>query len=106
MRRFVCIVSVAACLAATPVLSQDYDPWSDTWEWPSYVEPPSSSYSDNPALDREMDRWDREQQRNALRLYQERAVQEQMRQRGLAGCATIWNNPAAAAECARAHGEW
>ena len=106
MRRFVCIISVAACLVATPVLSQDYDPWSDTWEWPSYVEPPPSSYADNPALENELDRLDREQQRNALRLYQERAEQEGMRQHGLAACSTIWHNPAAAAACRQAHGGW
>ena len=33
--------TLAAALVAVPVagLAQDYDPWSDTGEWPSYVEP-------------------------------------------------------------------
>ena len=53
-----------------------------------------------------MDRLEREQQRRTMRLLEEQAVQEEMRQRALAGCSAIWNNPAAAAACRRQYGGW
>ena len=68
--------------------------------------PADDGYSDNPASDGFFDRWDREQERNALRLYQERAEQEAMRQHGLSACSTIWHNPAAAEACRQSHGGW
>ena len=63
MRLSACLFSVL--VIATPVAAQDYDPWSDSWEWPSYVEPPSArDYNDNPALDQALDRLDAQERRS------------------------------------------
>lgn len=59
---------------------------------------------DNPALDDEMDRWDREEERAARRLYMQYLHEERARNHALSACGTIWNNPEAQAECRRAVG--
>lgn len=95
-----------ACLAAFPVAAQDFD--MDAFINPFHpdYEAPGAGGSDNPALDQAMERLDREQWQRTMRALEENAQQEMMRRHGLAACATIWNNPAAAEACRRAQGGW
>ena len=62
--------------------------------------------SDNPALDKQMREWDREQERATLRALEQRAQQEMMRDHAYSACGSIWNNPAAREECRRNRGGW
>ena len=99
-------LTVAGWLLATPVAApaQDYDPWTDTWEWPSYVEPPPAYESDNPALDRQMDELYRQQWLGTMQALEQRAWAEKFRIDELNACAGITMNPAAAEECRRRAG--
>lgn len=98
-------LTLALCLLAVPATGlAQYNPYTDTWENLDFFDTPSRDYSDNPALDRELDRWDREQERATLQALEEQAHRENARMRALAACSTIWNNPAAAAACRERHG--
>ena len=91
----------ATCLLTTPALAQEWDPYGEILE--DIFEPPTRG-SDNPALDREMDRWDREEERAERHLRMQYMHEERARNHALGTCATIWNNPAARAECRRSYG--
>ena len=92
------------CLTASPALAQD---WGRDWNpyYPDY-QASSPAGSDNPALDAELERLDREQWRATMRTLEENAQQEMMSRYGRAACATIWNNPAAAQHCREHQGGW
>lgn len=80
--------------------AQEWDPYGEVLE--DIFDPPARG-SDNPALERELDRWDREEERAARRLFMQHLHEERARKHALSTCDTIWNNPEAAAACRDAY---
>ena len=75
--------------------------WWDRW----IHQPTPPAVSDNPALDQALDRLDREQWRSTMRALEQDAHERRATRQGLAACATIWNNPAAAETCRKHQGQ-
>ncbi len=94
-------VVFAVCLLTTPALSQEWDPYGEILE--GIFDPPARE-SDNPALGRQMERWDHEQERAERQLRMEYYRNEMNRQHAISACSSIWNNPEAQAACRRSLG--
>ena len=97
-------LAFAAILTAAPAAAQhyDYNPFTDTWERGEPYRTPDPPAHHDPYWG--MDGFYREQERATMQALEEQAHRENARQRGLAACSTIWNNPAAAEACRRSLG--
>ena len=89
-------VFCALYLFTTPALSQEWDPYGEILD--DIFEPTVREPVDPLA------EWDREQERAERQLRMQYMHEERARQKALGTCATIWNNPAARAECRRSFG--
>ena len=97
-------VVFAVCVFVTPALAYDDDGWSPTDEILRDIWEPRQRGSDNPALDRELERWDRQEERAQRRLQNEYYRNEMNRQNAISACSSIWHNPEAQAACRRSQG--
>lgn len=94
-------VVFAVCLLATPALSQEWDPYGEILD---DIFEPTMRGSDNPALDRELERWDRQAERAERQQRMEYYRNEMNRQNAISACSSIWHNPEAQAACRRSQG--
>ena len=97
-------VVFAVCVFATPALAYDDDGWSPTEEILRDIWEPRQRGSDNPALDRELERWDRHAEWGERQQRMEYDRNERNRQNAISACSSIWHNPEAQAACRRSQG--
>ena len=89
----------AACVITTPALAQDDGGWDPYGEILEDIFEPTTREPVDPLAE-----WDREQERAERHLRMQYLHEERARKHGLGTCSTIWNNPAARAECRRSYG--